>query len=156
MPGIYFNGIIGFRLTIKMSKLSIPAWIWIVFLLSSQSLKSKTYLNYNQPYVNHPNAKEPFLTKSDNNDFWGNIKSCRERKDGCRDTEFGKKPYWCSYVGESAVLQKKEEYALSNVIIYSTLCMHRQTGMIKYFLGNEILEMGEDEPKVGLKQRKFF
>ena len=156
MRGTYFNGIIGVLLTIKMFRLSFPAWILIVFLLPSQSLKSQTYLNYNQPYVNHPNAKEPFLTKSDNNDFWENINFIREKKVGYKDTEFGKKLDWCRYVAESAVLQKKEEYTLSNVFIYSTLCMHRQTGMNKYFLGTEILEMGEDEPKVGLKQRKIF
>ena len=74
-----------------MFRLTHPEWIWIVFLLSSQSLKSQTYLNYNQSYVNHPNAKEPFLTKSDNNDFWENIKSNREKKDGYKDTEFYKK-----------------------------------------------------------------
>ena len=121
-------------------------------LLPFQSLKSQTYLNYNQPYVSLPNAKEPFLTKSDNDEFWENIKSIREKKVGYKDTEFVKKLDWCRYVGESAVLQKKEEYTLPNVITYSTLCMHRQTGMIKYFLGTDILEMLEDEPKVGLKQ----
>ena len=73
-----------------MFRLYFPAWIFIVFLLPSQSLKSQTYLNYNQPYVNHPNAKEPFLTKSDNNDFWENINFIREKKVGYKDTEFGK------------------------------------------------------------------
>ena len=152
MPSVYFNGIIGVLLTIKMFRLTLPVWIWMVFLLPTQSLKSQTYLNYNQPYVSLPNAKEPFLTKSDNDEFWENIKSIREKKVGYKDTEFVKKLDWCRYVGESAVLQKKEEYTLPNVITYSTLCMHRQTGMIKYFLGTDILEMLEDEPKVGLKQ----
>ena len=123
-----------------MFRLSLPVWIWMVFLLPSQSLKSQTYLNYNQPYVNPPNTKEPFLNKSDNDDFWENIKSIREKRDGYKDTEFGKKLDWCRYVGESSVLQKKEEYTLSNVINYSTRCMNRQTRMIKYFLNNKILK----------------
>ena len=138
MPGLYFNGIIGVLVTIKMFRLTLPVGIGLVLLLPFQSLKSQTYLNYNQPYVNLPNAKEPFLTKSDNDDFWENMKLIREKKDGYKDTEFINKIDWCRYVGESAVLQKKEEYTLSNVINYSTRCMKRQTRMIKYFLNNEI------------------
>ena len=140
MPGVYFNGIIGVLVTIKMFRLTLPVGIGLVLLLPFQSLKSQTYLNYNQPYVNLPNAKEPFLTKSDNDDFWENMKLMREKKDGYKDTEFINKIDWCRYVGESAVLQKKEEYTLSNVINYSTRCMNRQTRMIKYFLNNEILK----------------
>ena len=121
-----------------------------------QSLKSQTYLNYNQPYVNPPGVEEPFLTKSDNDNFWEVIKSIREKQLGYKDTEFNRKIDWCRYVGESSVLQKKEEFTVSNVVDYSTRCMQRQTRMIRYFLDNDILEKEEDvlkdDSKVGLKQ----
>ena len=55
-------------------------------LLPFQSLKSQTYLNYNQPYVNPPDVEEPFLTKSDNDNFWEVIKSIREKQLGYKDT----------------------------------------------------------------------
>ena len=125
-------------------------------LLPFQSLKSQTYLNYNQPYVNPPGVEEPFLTKSDNDNFWEVIKSIREKQVGYEDTEFNRKIDWCRYVGESSVLQKKEEFTVSNVVDYSTRCMQRQTRMIRYFLDNDILEKEEDvlkdDSKVGLKQ----
>lgn len=125
-------------------------------LLPYQSLKSQTYLNYNQPYVNPPGVEEPFLTKSDNDNFWEVIKSIREKQLGYKDTEFNRKIDWCRYVGESSVLQKKEEFTVSNVVDYSTRCMQRQTRMIRYFLDNDILEKEEDvlkdDSKVGLKQ----
>ena len=125
-------------------------------LLPFQSLKSQTYLNYNQPYVNPPGVEEPFLTKSDNDNFWEVIKSIREKQLGYEDTEFNRKIDWCRYVGESSVLQKKEEFTVSNVVDYSTRCMQRQTRMIRYFLDNDILEKEEDalkdDSKVGLKQ----
>ena len=124
-------------------------------LLPFQSLKSQTYLNYNQPYVNPPGVEEPFLTKSDNDNFWEVIKSIREKQLGYKDTEFNRKIDWCRYVGESSVLQKKEEFTVSNVVDYSTRCMSRQTRMIRYFLDNDILEKEEDvlkdDSKVGLK-----
>jgi hypothetical protein len=125
-------------------------------LLPFQSLQSQTYLNYNQPYVNPPDVEEPFLTKSDNDNFWEVIKSIREKQLGYKDTEFNRKIDWCRYVGESSVLQKKEEFTVSNVVDYSTRCMSRQTRMIRYFLDNDILEKEEDvlkdDSKVGLKQ----
>ena len=125
-------------------------------LLPFQSLKSQTYLNYNQPYVNPPGVEEPFLTKSDNDNFWEVIKSIREKQLGYKDTEFNRKIDWCRYVGESSVLQKKEEFTVSNVVDYSTRCMQRQTRMIRYFLDNDILEKEKDvlkdDSKVGLKQ----
>ena len=125
-------------------------------LLPFQSLKSQTYLNYNQPYVNPPGVEEPFLTKSDNDNFWEVIKSIREKQLGYKDTEFNRKIDWCRYVGESSVLQKKEEFTVSNVVDYSTRCMQRQTRMIRHFLDNDILEKEEDvlkdDSKVGLKQ----
>ena len=124
-------------------------------LLPFQSLKSQTYLNYNQPYVNPPDVEEPFLTKSDNDNFWEVIKSIREKQLWYKDTEFNRKIDWCRYVGESSVLQKKEEFTVSNVVYYSTRCMSRQTRMIRYFLDNDILEKDKDvlkdESKVGLK-----
>ena len=124
-------------------------------LLPFQSLKSQTYLNYNQPYVNPPDVEEPFLTKGDNDNFWEVIKSIREKQLGYKDTEFNRKIDWCRYVGESSVLQKKEEFTVSNVVDYSTRCMSRQTRMIRYFLDNDILEKEKDvlkdESKVGLK-----
>ena len=124
-------------------------------LLPFQSLQSQTYLNYNQPYVNPPDVEEPFLTKSDNDNFWEVIKSIREKQLGYKDTEFNRKIDWCRYVGESSVLQKKEEFTVSNVVDYSTRCMSRQTRMIRYFLDNDILEKEKDvlkdESKVGLK-----
>ena len=124
-------------------------------LLPFQSLQSQTYLNYNQPYVNPPDVEEPFLTKSDNDNFWEVIKSIREKQLGYKDTEFNRKIDWCRYVGESSVLQKKEEFTVSNVVDYSTRCMSRQTRMIRYFLDNDILEKEEDvvkdDSKVGLK-----
>ena len=124
-------------------------------LLPFQSLKSQTYLNYNQPYVNPPGVEEPFLTKSDNDNFWEVIKSIREKQLGYKDTEFNRKIDWCRYVGESSVLQKKEEFTVSNVVDYSTRCMSRQTRMIRYFLDNDILEKEKDvlkdESKVGVK-----
>ena len=124
-------------------------------LLPFQSLKSQTYLNYNQPYVNPPDVEELFLTKSDNDNFWEVIKSIREKQLGYKDTEFNRKIDWCRYVGESSVLQKKEEFTVSNVVDYSTRCMQRQTRMIRYFLDNDILEKEEDvlkdDSKVGLK-----
>ena len=123
-----------------MLKSILSVGIGGLLLLPFQSLKSQTYLNYNQPYVNSPNAKEPFLTKKDNDDFWKNLKLIREKRDGYRDTEFINKIDWCRYVGESAVLQKKEEFTVSNVVDYSTRCMSRQTRMIRYFLDNDILE----------------
>ena len=125
-------------------------------LLPFQSLKSQTYLNYNQPYVNPPGVEEPFLTKSDNDNFWEVIKSIREKQLGYKDTEFNRKIDWCRYVGESSVLQKKEEFTVSNVVDYSTRCMQRQTRMIRYFLDNDILDKEKDvlkdDSKVGLKQ----
>ena len=125
-------------------------------LLPFQSLKSQTYLNYNQPYVNPPDVEEPFLTKSDNDNFWEVIKSIREKQLGYKDTEFNRKIDWCRYVGESSVLQKKEEFTVSNVVDYSTRCMQRQTRMIRYFLDNDILDKEKDvlkdDSKVGLKQ----
>ena len=130
--------------------------IGTILLLPFQSLKSQTYLNYNQPYVNPPGVEEPFLTKSDNDNFWEVIKSIREKQLGYKDTEFNRKIDWCRYVGESSVLQKKEEFTVSNVVDYSTRCMQRQTRMIRYFLDNDILEKEEDvlkdDSKVGLKQ----
>ena len=125
------------------------------FLLPFQSLKSQTYLNYNQPYVNPPGVEEPFLTKSDNDNFWEVIKSIREKQLGYEDTEFNRKIDWCRYVGESSVLQKKEQFTVSNVVDYSTRCMQRQTRMIRYFLDNDILgkekDVLNDDSKVGLK-----
>ena len=125
-------------------------------LLPYPSLKSQTYLNYNQPYVNPPDVEEPFLTKSDNDNFWEVIKSIREKQLGYKDTEFNRKIDWCRYVGESSVLQKKEEFTVSNVVDYSTRCMQRQTRMIRYFLDNDILgkekDVLNDDSKVGLKQ----
>ena len=119
-------------------------------------MKSQTYLNYNQPYVNPPDVEEPFLTKSDNDNFWEVIKSIREKQVGYKDTEFNRKIDWCRYVGESSVLQKKEEFTVSNVVDYSTRCMSRQTRMIRYFLDNEILEKEKDvlkdDSKVGLNK----
>ena len=139
-----------------MLKSILSVGIGGLLLLPFQSLKSQTYLNYNQPYVNSPNAKEPFLTKKDNDDFWKNLKLIREKRDGYKDTEFINKIDWCRYVGESAVLQKKEEFTVSNVVDYSTLCMSRQTRMIRYFLDNEILEKEKDvlkdDSKVGLNK----
>lgn len=124
-------------------------------LLPFQLLKSQTYLNYNQPYVNPPDVEEPFLTKSDNDNFWEVIKSIREKQLGYKDTEFNRKIDWCRYVGESSVLQKKEEFTVSNVVDYSTRCMQRQTRMIRYFLDNDILgkekDVLNDDSKVGLK-----
>ena len=138
-----------------MLKSILSVGIGGLLLLPFQSLKSQTYLNYNQPYVNSPNAKEPFLTKKDNDDFWKNLKLIREKRDGYRDTEFINKIDWCRYVGESAVLQKKEEFTVSNVVDYSTRCMSRQTRMIRYFLDNDILEKKKDvlkdESKVSAK-----
>ena len=125
-------------------------------LLPFQSLKSQTYLNYNQPYVNPPDVEEPFLTKSDNDNFWEVIKSIREKQLGYKDTEFNRKIDWCRYVGESSVLQKKEEFTVSNVVDYSTRCMQRQTRMIRYFLDNDILDKEKDvlkdDSKVGLNK----
>ena len=125
-------------------------------LLPFQSLKSRTYLNYNQPYLNPPDVEEPFLTKSDNDNFWEVIKSIREKQLGYKDTEFNRKIDWCRYVGESSVLQKKEEFTVSNVVDYSTRCMIRQTRMIKYFLNNDILEKKKDvlkdESNMGFKE----
>ena len=125
-------------------------------LLPFQSLKSQTYLNYNQPYVNPPDVEEPFLTKSDNDNFWEVIKSIREKQIGYKDTEFNRKIDWCRYVGESSVLQKKEEFTVSNVVDYATRCMQRQTRMIRYFLDNDILgkekDVQNDDSKVGLKK----
>ena len=139
-----------------MLKSILSVGIGGLLLLPFQSLKSQTYLNYNQPYVNSPNAKEPFLTKKDNDDFWKNLKLIREKRDGYKDTEFINKIDWCRYVGESSVLQKKEEFTVSNVVDYSTRCMKRQTRMIRYFLENDILEKEKDvlkdDSKVGLKQ----
>ena len=133
-------------------KISIGTFL----LLPFQSLKSQTYLNYNQPYVNPPGVEEPFLTKSDNDNFWEVIKSIREKQLGYKDTEFNRKIDWCRYVGESSVLQKKEEFTVSNVVDYSTRCMQRQTRMIRYFLDNDILEKEKDvlknDSKVGIKQ----
>ena len=57
-------------------------------------VKSQTYLNYDQPYVNPPNIKEPFLTKNDNDNFWKNAKLIREKRDGYKDTEFINKIDW--------------------------------------------------------------
>ena len=68
--------------------------IWTFLLLPFQSLKSQTYLNYNQPYVNPPGVEEPFLTKSDNDNFWEVLKSIREKKVGYEDTEFNTKLDW--------------------------------------------------------------
>ena len=125
-------------------------------LLPFQSLKSQTYLNYHQPYVNPPGVEEPFLTKSDNDNFWEVIKSIREKQLGYKDTDFNRKIDWCRYVGESSVLQKKEEFTVSNVVDYSTRCMKRQTRMIRYFLDNDILgkekDVQNDDSKVGLKK----
>ena len=125
-------------------------------LLPFQLLKSQTYLNYNQPYVNPPGVEEPFLTKSDNDNFWEVIKSIREKQLGYKDTEFNRKIDWCRYVGESSVLQKKEEFTVSNVVDYSTRCMQRQTRMIRYFLDNDILEKKKnvlkDESNMGFKE----
>ena len=139
-----------------MIKSFFTIWIGTFLLLPFQSLKSQTYLNYNQPYVNPPGVEEPFLTKSDNDNFWEVIKSIREKQLGYKDTEFNRKIDWCRYVGESSVLQKKEEFTVSNVVDYSTRCMQRQTRMIRYFLDNDILEKEEDvlkdDSKVGLKQ----
>ena len=81
-------------------------------LFPFQSLKSQTYLNYNQPYVNPPDVEEPYLTKSDNDNFWEVIKSIREKQLGYKDTEFNRKIDWCRYVGESSVLQKKAEFTV--------------------------------------------
>ena len=121
-------------------KVSLPIGLLGIILMSLVlPIRSQTYLNYDQPYVNPPNIKEPFLTKKDNDDFWKNAKLIREKRDGYKDTEFINKIDWCRYVGESAVLQKKEEYTLNNVMTYTSLCMKRQTSMIQYFLNNDIL-----------------
>jgi len=122
-----------------MLKSILSVGIGGLLLLPFQSLKSQTYLNYNQPYVNSPDAKEPFLTKNDNDDFWKNLKLIREKRDGYKDTEFINKIDWCRYVGESAVLQKKEEYTLNNVMRYTKRCMNVQTYMIKKYLSSDIL-----------------
>ena len=83
------------------------------------------------------------------------LNQLERKKVGYEDTEFNTKLDWCRYVGESAVLQKKEEFSVSNVVDYSVLCMQRQTRMIRYFLDNDILEKEKDvlkdESKVGLK-----
>ena len=122
-------------------KVSLPIGLLGIILMSLVlPIRSQTYLNYDQPYVNPPNIKEPFLTKDDNDNFWKNAKLIREKRDGYKDTEFINKIDWCRYVGESAVLQKKEEYTLNNVMKYASRCMKRQTSMIQYFLNNDILE----------------
>ena len=121
-------------------KVSLPIGLLGIILMSLVlPIRSQTYLNYDQPYVNPPNIKEPFLTKNDNDNFWKNAKLIREKRDGYKDTEFINKIDWCRYVGESAVLQKKEEYTLNNVMKYASRCMKRQTSMIQYFLNNDIL-----------------
>ena len=131
------------------------AFIGVSLATIQRKINAQTYLNYNQPYVNPPNAKELFLSKSDNDNFWEVLKSIREKKVGYEDTEFNTKLDWCRYVGESAVLQKKEEFSVSNVVDYSVLCMQRQTRMIRYFLDNDILEKKKDvlkdESKVSAK-----
>ena len=131
------------------------AFIGVSLATLQPTINAQTYLNYNQPYVNPPNAKELFLSKSDNDNFWEVLKSIREKKVGYEDTEFNTKLDWCRYVGESAFLQKKEEFSVPNVVDYSVLCMQRQTRMIRYFLDNDILEKEKDflkdESKVSAK-----
>ena len=63
-----------------MLKSILSVGIGGLLLLPFQSLKSQTYLNFSQPYVNSPNAKEPYLTKKDNDDFWKNLKLIREKR----------------------------------------------------------------------------
>ena len=121
-------------------KVSLPIELLGIILMSLVlPVRSQTYLNYDQPYVNPPNIKEPFLTKNDNDNFWKNAKLIREKRDGYKDTEFINKIDWCRYVGESAVLQKKEEYTLNNVIRYTKRCINVQTYMIKKYLSSDIL-----------------
>ena len=78
-----------------MLKSILSVGIGGLLLLPFQSLKSQTYLNYNQPYVNPPNAKGLFMSKSDNDNFWEVLKSIREKKVGYEDTEFNTKLAWC-------------------------------------------------------------
>jgi len=131
------------------------AFIGVSLATIQLKINAQTYLNYNQPYVNSPDVKALFLSKSDNDNFWEVLKSIREKKVGYEDTEFNTKLDWCRYVGESAVLQKKEEFTVSNVVDYSMRCMQRQTRMIRYFLDNDILEKEKDvlkdESKVSTK-----
>ena len=80
------------------------AFIGVSLATIQPKINAQTYLNYNQPYVNSPNVKTLFLSKSDNDNFWEVLKSIREKKVGYEDTEFNTKLDWCRYVGESAVL----------------------------------------------------
>ena len=91
--------------------------------------------------------------------IFGKLLKQLEKQLGYKDTEFYNKIDWCRYVGESSVLQKKEEFTVSNLVNYSKHCMKRQKRMIWYFLDNDILGKEDDllkeDSKVGLKIERF-
>ena len=76
--------------------------------------KVRSTLNYNQPYKdqweNNGKKRIPFKSVEDNDNLWADVIKSRNKSVGYNDTEFANRLNYCRYIGESIVLQKKEEF----------------------------------------------
>ena len=111
--------------------------------------KVRSTLNYNQPYQDqwenvNGNKRIPFKSVEDNDNLWANVIKSRNKSVGYNDTEFANRIYWCRYVGESIVLQKKEKFILENVLKYMIRCNNTQQQMITHYLDKTYKDVEED------------
>ena len=110
--------------------------------------KVRSTLNYNQPYKdqweNNGKKRIPFKSVEDNDNLWADVIKSRNKSVGYNDTEFAKRLNYCRYIGESIVLQKKEEFILENVLKYMIRCNNTQQQMITHYLDKTYTDVEED------------
>ena len=136
-----------------MFKSFLQVGIVIVLLLPSLPIKSDTkkvsLLNLNQPYQDQwekdGNKRIPFKSVEDNNRLWKDVIKSRNKVAGYDDTEFANRINYCRYIGESIVLQKKENFLLENVLKYMVRCNNTQQQMISHYLEKDYEDVEEDK-----------
>lgn len=110
--------------------------------------KVRSTLNYNQPYKdqweNNGKKRIPFKSVEDNDNLWADVIKSRNKSVGYNDTEFANRINYCRYIGESMVLQKKEEFILENVLKYMLRCNQTQQQMITHYLDKTYTDVEED------------
>lgn len=107
--------------------------------------KSRSTLNYNQPYQDQVAGKpKVFKSVEDNNNLWKDVIKSRNKVAGYDDTEFAYRIQYCRYIAESVVLMKKEDFLLENVLKYMTRCNQTQKQMITHYLEKNYKDVEED------------
>ena len=110
--------------------------------------KVRSTINYNQPYKdqweNNGKKRIPFKSVEDNDNLWADVIKSRNKSVGYNDTEFANRLNYCRYIGESIVLQKKEEFILENVLKYMIRCNNTQQQMITHYLDKTYTDVEED------------